>query len=97
MDNLIRGIRVLHQNAIRIEADGRVLYFDPYGVQDAPHDADYIFVTHDHYDHFSPEDIGRVSKADTTLVVPESARPQRRPWAWPCCRCRWGNPPPCRG
>ena len=74
MDNLIRGIRVLHQNAIRIEADGRVLYFDPYGVQDAPHDADYIFVTHDHYDHFSPGDIGRVSKADTTLVVPESAR-----------------------
>ena len=47
MDNLIRGIRVLHQNAIRIEADGRVLYFDPYGVQGAPHDADYIFVTHD--------------------------------------------------
>ena len=74
MDNLTRGIRVLHQNAIRIEADGRVLYFDPHGVQDAPHDADYIFVTHDHYDHFSPEDIGRVSKAGTTLVVPESAR-----------------------
>ncbi len=74
MDNLTRGIRVLHQNAIRIEADGRVLYFDPYGVQGAPHDADYIFVTHDHYDHFSPEDIGRVSKAGTTLVVPESAR-----------------------
>ena len=74
MDNLIRGIRVLHQNAIRIEADGRVLYFDPYGVQSAPHDADYIFVTHDHYDHFSPGDIGRVSKAGTTLVVPESAR-----------------------
>ena len=40
----------------------------------ASHDADYIFVTHDHYDHFSPGDIGRVSKADTTLVVPESAR-----------------------
>lgn len=74
MDNLIRGIRVLHQNAIRIEAYGKVLYFDPYGVQGAPHDADYIFVTHDHYDHFSPGDIGRVSKAGTTLVVPESAR-----------------------
>ena len=71
MDNLIRGIRVLHQNAIRIEADGRVLYFDPYGVQDAPHDADYIFVTHDHYDHFSPGDIGRVSKAGTTVLLVE--------------------------
>ena len=71
MDNLTRGIRVLHQNAIRIEADGRVLYFDPYGVQGAPHDADYIFVTHDHYDHFSPEDIGRVSKAGTTVLLVE--------------------------
>lgn len=74
MDDLIRGIRVLHQNAIRMEADGKVLYFDPYGVQEAPHDADYIFITHDHYDHFSPEDIGRVAKAGTTLVIPESAR-----------------------
>lgn len=74
MDDLIRGIRVLHQNAIRMEADGRVLYFDPYGVQDAPHDANYIFITHDHYDHFSPEDIGRVAKAGTTLIIPESAR-----------------------
>lgn len=74
MDDLIRGIRVLHQNAIRMEADGRVLYFDPYGVQDAPHDADYIFITHDHYDHFSPEDIGRVAKAGTTLIIPESAQ-----------------------
>lgn len=36
MDNLIRGIRVLHQNAIRIEADGRVLYFDPYGAPCTP-------------------------------------------------------------
>ena len=74
MDNLIRGIRVLHQNAIRMEADGKVVYLDPSGLQDAPHDADYIFITHDHYDHFSPEDIGRVAKAGTTLVAPESAR-----------------------
>ena len=74
MDDLTRGIRVLHQNAIRMEADGKVLYFDPYGVQEAPHDADYIFITHDHYDHFSPEDIGRVARSDTTLVIPESAR-----------------------
>lgn len=74
MENLIRGIRVLHQNAIRMEADGKVLYFDPYGVPDASHDADYIFITHDHYDHFSPEDISRVAGEGTLLIVPESAR-----------------------
>ena len=35
------------------------------------HDADYILITHDHYDHFSPEDIRKVAKADSILVVPE--------------------------
>lgn len=74
MENLICGIRVLHQNAIRMEAEGRVLYFDPYGVPDAPHDADYIFITHDHYDHFSPEDISRVAREGTVLIIPESAQ-----------------------
>ena len=28
------------------------------------HDADYILITHDHYDHFSPEDIRKVEVAD---------------------------------
>lgn len=72
MDELIRGIRVLHHSAIRIEAGGKVLYFDPFGVKDTPHDADYILITHDHYDHLSPEDIEKVSREDTVLLAPAS-------------------------
>ena len=34
-------------------------------------DADLILITHDHHDHFSPNDISKVSKAETVLVVPE--------------------------
>ena len=30
-----------------------------------------VFVTHDHYDHFSPEDIHRVMKPGAVLVLPE--------------------------
>lgn len=40
-------------------------------MKEEPKDADFVLITHDHYDHFSPEDIGKVSKADTILVVPE--------------------------
>lgn len=32
---------------------------------------DNIFITHDHYDHFSPEDIAKVAGDNTTLVIPE--------------------------
>ena len=39
---------------------------------DAPCDADVVFVTHDHYDHFSPEDIRRVMKPGAVLVLPET-------------------------
>lgn len=40
-------------------------------MKESPHDADYILVTHDHFDHFSPEDIDKVSKSGTILIVPE--------------------------
>ena len=53
-------------------AGGATVWFDPFRVADAPCDADVVFVTHDHYDHFSPEDIHRVMKPDAVLVLPET-------------------------
>ena len=29
-------------------------------MQEEPHDAAYVLITHDHYDHFSPDDIKKV-------------------------------------
>lgn len=49
-----------------------VVYTDPYGLTEEPHDADVILVTHSHYDHLSPEDIERVRKPETVLVLPAS-------------------------
>lgn len=50
-----------------------MLRFDPFRVADAPHDGDVIFVTHDHYDHLSPDDLRRVMKPGAVLVLPESS------------------------
>lgn len=70
---MIDNIQVLAHSAVRIES-GKTLYFDPYLIEGSFNDADVIFLTHDHYDHFSPEDIRRVMKPDAVLVLPESCR-----------------------
>ncbi len=68
-------IRVITHSAIRIEnATGAAVYFDPFQLteKDAAHDAAAVFVTHAHFDHFSPEDIARVARPDTVVVAPAS-------------------------
>ena len=47
---------------------GKIIYFDPYKIDSFLNDADYIFITHSHYDHFSIDDIMNIKK-DTTKIV----------------------------
>ena len=69
---MIENIEVLTHSSIRIKDHLGTIYVDPYNVKNEPHDADYIFITHSHYDHFSVEDIRKVVKDSTILVVPLS-------------------------
>ena len=68
---MISQISVNEQSSIRI-AGSSVIYFDPFRIRNSAHDADYVFITHAHFDHFSPEDIRKVCKPDTTYVAPET-------------------------
>lgn len=72
---MTENIRVLTHSSIKIKGT-RVVYADPFQIEEASHDADYILITHDHYDHFSPEDIAKILKEDTLLVVPEKMKGQ---------------------
>ncbi len=65
------NIRLFTQNSIRIGSDAGIIYIDPFRMNEEPHDADYILITHDHYDHFSPEDIRKICKESSIMVVPE--------------------------
>ena len=64
---MISGIEVLCHSSIKIDKH-LVMYFDPYKIQNETHDADIIFCTHTHYDHFSEEDILKI-KNDRTIFV----------------------------
>ena len=57
------------QSSYQWKGDGLVVYIDPWGVT-TEDPADAIFITHAHYDHYSPEDIDKVRKDGTRIVAP---------------------------
>ncbi|HIQ94629.1 TPA: MBL fold metallo-hydrolase [Candidatus Ventrenecus stercoripullorum] len=62
-------ISVNKQSSIRISGS-KTLYFDPLE-REEKHDADYIFITHPHFDHFSLLSILELKKEDTVFVTPK--------------------------
>jgi len=67
---LLDSLEWLGHAAFRIVVGRSAVYIDPYRIpEDAP-PADLILITHGHYDHFSPQDVERLSKRDTWLVGP---------------------------
>lgn len=63
-------VDVLTHNSIKITGK-KIIYVDPYNIIDEKYDADYIFCTHSHYDHYSKEDINKIKKENTVLIVVE--------------------------
>ena len=66
---LLDSVEWLGHAGFRISAGRRVVYIDPYRAGDGP-PADLILLTHGHYDHFSPQDVERLSTERTLVVAP---------------------------
>lgn len=66
---MLGNIEVLYHSSIKINK-GVIIYFDPFKIDREYHDADMIFITHSHYDHYSEEDILKVRKESTRVVAP---------------------------
>lgn len=66
---LLDSLEWLGHSGFRITTQGATIYIDPYRVQDG-RPADLILVTHSHYDHYSPQDVERLSHPGTWLVAP---------------------------
>ena len=68
---MLDNVLVYCQSAIKISSNKNI-YFDPYLIKEKTSDADVIFITHEHYDHFDLESINNIKKDDTIIVVPNS-------------------------
>lgn len=58
-----------HASVLLTHGDCNV-YVDPWKVAPTLPKADLVLITHDHYDHFSPEDVKRVATAATRIIGP---------------------------
>jgi L-ascorbate metabolism protein UlaG (beta-lactamase superfamily) len=65
---MIENIQWLGHDTFRIAGE-KVVYTDPFKLVKRD-TADIILITHEHYDHCSPEDIKKVQGPDTVIVAP---------------------------
>jgi len=63
-------IHWLGHASFRIQDGAAEIYVDPWKVSAASPKATVILITHGHYDHFSPDDIGRIAQPATIFVAP---------------------------
>jgi L-ascorbate metabolism protein UlaG (beta-lactamase superfamily) len=73
----LKGVEWLGHASFRIKTRAGVVYIDPYRVEDAL-PADLILITHDHFDHFSRDDVLRLAGRRTTAVGPATVMEQLR-------------------
>lgn len=65
---MIKNIKWLGHSTIKI-LENTIIYIDPYNIKEEFNDADIIFITHNHYDHFSKKDIKKCMHKNTKIVV----------------------------
>ena len=70
---MVDNMELIAQSAIRIKnQENKIIYFDPFKLEEQyKNDADYIFITHQHFDHFSPEDIIKIKDENTRIIAPK--------------------------
>jgi L-ascorbate metabolism protein UlaG (beta-lactamase superfamily) len=64
---MVEGITWLGHDAFRIEGEA-VVYTDPFKLEGGK-TADVVLVTHEHFDHCSPEDIEKIQGPETVIVA----------------------------
>jgi L-ascorbate metabolism protein UlaG (beta-lactamase superfamily) len=68
VNDVVKNITWLGHDGFLIKGDGKAIVIDPFQVKQCE-PADVILVTHEHYDHCSPEDIRKIQKASTVIVT----------------------------
>jgi L-ascorbate metabolism protein UlaG (beta-lactamase superfamily) len=66
---LEQSVQWLGHAGFRLDTPGGVVYIDPYRAPSGP-PADIVLITHEHFDHFSRDDLEKILKEGTRAVAP---------------------------
>ncbi|MBU1036775.1 MBL fold metallo-hydrolase [Patescibacteria group bacterium] len=67
------GIKIDHfeQSGFRIKAENKVIYLDPSNLKaEQVEKADFILITHEHFDHCSVNDLKKIIAPETIVIAP---------------------------
>lgn len=70
----LRGVRWFRQLSVRVRRGGVTIHVDPNGVPSNEPPADFILLTHPHYDVFSERDIEQIRHPETVVIAPASMK-----------------------
>ena len=73
MSGMLDGVTWFRGSSVRIRRSGIEIHVDPIGVTGDSR-ADYILLTHPHYDNFSESDIDRLRTPHTVVVAPATMK-----------------------
>ncbi len=71
VDEFVKKIKWLGHDSFRIDAS-KTIYIDPFKISSNVK-ADFVLITHDHYDHCSPEDIDKIKQPDTIIITEQNS------------------------
>ncbi len=66
---MVKDIHWLGHDTFRIVGE-KTIFTDPFRIKKRDR-ADIVLITHEHYDHCSPEDVKKILEPDTVIVAPE--------------------------
>jgi L-ascorbate metabolism protein UlaG (beta-lactamase superfamily) len=67
---LVEEVAWLGHAGFRVDVGKASIYIDPYRLAGDVPKADLVLITHQHYDHFSIQDLERVRKSKTRVLAP---------------------------
>lgn len=73
----LNGVQVFDQASIKFTGE-KTVYVDPRRIMGEPHDADIIFITHTHGDHYEIDSIKKVAKPSTIVYITQDGVEQAK-------------------
>ncbi|GBE01910.1 metal-dependent hydrolase [bacterium BMS3Abin08] len=68
VSKMVENIHWLGHDTFKVAGRDVTVFTDPFRLKKSDR-ADIILITHDHYDHCSPDDVKRIQKEDTVIVT----------------------------